>query len=199
MVDGTSILFPFAAGAGRRIAARLRGRRPTFICVVASTDTALVPGISAAGASPELIPYTAAADAEVLAYGAARCIRGVPCNPAGPPGPAIIAREALELADIPRLVVSAGCHVLPDAPYVALGSEPGAHIGTGRAVPHARDLFDAGRALGRAQAAQSDYLVLAESVPGGTTTALALLLALGIAADGRVSSSLAGNPHALKS
>jgi len=36
-------------------------------------------------------------------------------------------------------------------------------------------------------------------VPGGTTTALALLLALGVAADGRVSSSLGGNAHDLKS
>jgi uncharacterized protein (TIGR00303 family) len=48
-------------------------------------------------------------------------------------------------------------------------------------------------------AAKHPYLVIGESVPGGTTTALALLLALGIAADGRVSSSMASNAHALKS
>jgi uncharacterized protein (TIGR00303 family) len=35
-------------------------------------------------------------------------------------------------------------------------------------------------------------------VPGGTTTALAVLLALGFAAEGRVSGSLPGNAHALK-
>jgi uncharacterized protein (TIGR00303 family) len=40
---------------------------------------------------------------------------------------------------------------------------------------------------------------VAESVPGGTTTALALLLALGFKAHGRVSSSMADNAHAIKS
>jgi uncharacterized protein (TIGR00303 family) len=48
-------------------------------------------------------------------------------------------------------------------------------------------------------AGEDEYLVVGESVPGGTTTALSLLLALGVAADGRVSSSLAGNAHPLKS
>jgi uncharacterized protein (TIGR00303 family) len=40
--------------------------------------------------------------------------------------------------------------------------------------------------------------VLGESVPGGTTTALALLLALGIPASGRVSGSVPDNSHSLK-
>jgi uncharacterized protein (TIGR00303 family) len=53
--------------------------------------------------------------------------------------------------------------------------------------------------LGGELAAQHEYLVVAESVPGGTTTALALLLALGITAEGRVSSSMALNAHELKS
>ncbi len=41
--------------------------------------------------------------------------------------------------------------------------------------------------------------MIGESVPGGTTTALALLLALGIPAHGRVSGSLPDNAHPLKS
>src|SRR5262249_13631165 len=71
-------------------------------------------------------------------------------------------------------------------------------ITTGEAVPHAAELFERGRLLGVQLASCADYLVLAESVPGGTTTALAVLLALGVDAAGRVSSSMAGNPHALK-
>src|SRR5204863_372509 len=47
-------------------------------------------------------------------------------------------------------------------------------------------------------ARQADYLVLAESVPGGTTTALALLCGLGIDAWGKVSSSMPDNAHPLK-
>jgi uncharacterized protein (TIGR00303 family) len=195
----SSILFPYEADWGRTLANRLHGKQPLFLCVIASTDTALIPGISAAGATTELIAFTAAADAEVLAHGAARCIAGLPCNPLGPPGPALITAAALQLAAIPHVVVSAGCRILPDAPYVNLGASPGGLITDGAAVPCAHDLFDAGKALGRELAEQHDYLVVGESVPGGTTTALALLLALGVPADGRVSSSLGGNAHELKS
>jgi uncharacterized protein (TIGR00303 family) len=66
-------------------------------------------------------------------------------------------------------------------------------------VPDAEALFRDGENLGARLATEADYLVLGESVPGGTTTALALLLALGVAADGRVSSSLVENAHTLKS
>jgi len=166
--------------------------------VIASTDTAAIPGISAAGASAELIPFTAAADAEFLAHGAARCIAGLPCNPLGPPGPALITLAALQLASIPHVIVNAGCCIAPDAPCIDLGREPGGLITEGNAVPAAHELYEAGRRLGHDLAAQCDYLVLGESVPGGTTTALALLLALGIPADGRVSSSMAANAHGLK-
>src|SRR5579862_7141743 len=86
------VLYPSAEDDGRRLVEHLQGTCPLFVCVIASTATALVPGISAAGATTELIPYTAAADAEFLAYGTARCIAGVPCNPLGPPGPALISR-----------------------------------------------------------------------------------------------------------
>jgi uncharacterized protein (TIGR00303 family) len=199
VADLSSILFPCAQERGVELASRLDGLRPLFACVIAWTDTARIPGLSAAGASTELIPFTAAADAEVLVHGTAHCINGVPSNPLGPPGPAIITRAALELAGIPQLIVNAGCRVLPDVDYVDLGAEPGGLISDGEAVPEALAIYEAGRSLGRSLAGEHDYLVIGESVPGGTTTALALLLALGVAADGRVSSSLASNAHALKS
>ena len=193
------VLFPCQPQTGASLAAQLRGKQPLFVCVIASTDTALVPGISAAGANTQLIPFTAAADAEVLAFGAARCIAGLPRNPMGPPSPALITLAALQLASIPHLTVNAGCRITPDAPYVDLGGQPGGLITEGQAVPRAQELYETCKALGQELARERDYLVLGESVPGGTTTALALLLALGIPADGRVSSSLPGNAHALKS
>ncbi len=192
------LLYAHAPRRGRAWAARLRGRRPLFVCTIAQTDTARIDGISAAGATPELRELTPAADAEALYYGSARCLHGVPANPLGPPGPAIITIAALRLARIPFLVVDAGTRVRPQAPAIRLGDAPGACITTGRAVPHADDLYQRGRLLGAQLAACADYLVLAESVPGGTTTALALMLALGLDAVGRVSSSMAANAHALK-
>jgi uncharacterized protein (TIGR00303 family) len=193
------VLHLHAPEAGHSFLKRLYGRTPRFLCVIATTDTALVPGISAAGASAELIPFTAAADAEVLVHGSARCIAGVPCNPLGPPGPAIITRAALDLAGVAATIVDAGCRIKPDAPCLDLGGSPGGMLGECEAVPDAQALFARGRELGRDLGTRHDYLVLGESVPGGTTTALALLLAFGIRADGRVSSSMASNAHALKS
>jgi uncharacterized protein (TIGR00303 family) len=192
------LLFAHALRRGRALAARLRGRRPLFVCTIAHTDTARIPSISAAGATPALRELTPAADAEALVYGSARCLHGVPANPLGPPGPAIITIAALRLARIPYLVVDAGTRVRPQAPAVRLGDTPGACITTGQAVPDATGLYQRGRLLGAQLAACADYLVLAESVPGGTTTALALMLALGLDAAGRVSSSMPANAHALK-
>jgi uncharacterized protein (TIGR00303 family) len=88
--------------------------------------------------------------------------------------------------------------VWPDTACRRIDGAPGASIEGGRAVPDAARLFDAGEALGLELAEMSPYVVLGESVPGGTTTALALLLALGFSAEGRVSGSQPGNAHALK-
>ena len=39
---------------------------PVFICVIGTTETSKIPGISGAGATPELTEYTPAADAEII-------------------------------------------------------------------------------------------------------------------------------------
>ena len=60
------ILFSTAPERGQAFAARWAGLRPAFWCVLAHTDTCLIPGVSAAGISAELRPLTPAADAEVV-------------------------------------------------------------------------------------------------------------------------------------
>ena len=192
------ILYLHEEPAGRALVERLRGRRPLFVCVVAHTDICELPGISAAGAAPELRRFTPAADVEVLHHGRPRCIPDVPINPLGPPSPVLITAAAVRLAGFPYRVVSAGLRVRPDVPLALLGSAHGLDIRGGQAVPAAGELFEGGRRLGRRLAAEADYLVIGESVPGGTTTALALMLALGLDANGKVSSSMDANPHALK-
>jgi uncharacterized protein (TIGR00303 family) len=191
--------FVTAPERGRAMAARWRGERPTYICVLAHTDTCLLPGISSAGVSEQLRPLTPAADAEVVALGRPLCLPMLPSNPAGAPGPAGITRAALRLAGIQTRFVGAGLRVWPSVACTRVSEQPGLDIACARAVPNAAGLFERGLALGRDLARQAPYTVLAESVPGGTTTALAVLLALGYAADGRVSGSMPGNAHALKS
>src|SRR5260370_25801692 len=94
------ILFATAPERGRAFAQRWAGHRPAFCCVLAHTDTCLIPGVSAAGVTEELRPFTPAADAEVVHLGAPVCLPVLPSNPLGAAGPAGITRAALLLAGV---------------------------------------------------------------------------------------------------
>lgn len=192
------ILFSTGARRGRELTNRWRAMRPAFVCVLAHTDTCLIPGISSAGLSEELRPITPAADAEVVLLGQATCIEGLPSSPLGAPGPAGITRAALQLADLQATFYGAGLSVWPQAPCVQVSVEPGGDIRNANAVPSTAALYAHGLNLGQQLARTAAYVVIGESVPGGTTTALAVLLALGYRAGGRVSGSMPGNAHALK-
>src|ERR1700682_4713576 len=156
------ILYAAAPEAGRPFTDRWRGARPSFWCVLAHTDTCLVPGLSAAGASAELRPLTPAADAEVVHLGAPRCLPRLPSNPLGAPGPAGITRAALELAGIEAVFVGAGLSVWPETECARVCDEPGGNIECGHAVPTAPRLLETGLGLGRSLASATPYLVLGE-------------------------------------
>ncbi len=177
---------------------RVAGKRPLFICTLGNTATAKIPGISAAGASPEITDLTPAADAEYLYYGCCKSINGVPITPNGIPTPAIITKVALELGNIPFLIAVGGLRALPQTPYMEFGGTSGEDIATGHAVKNAREPFERARALGQQLARVADYLVIGESIAGGTTTALGVLTALGINGMDKISSSLPINPIGLK-
>ncbi len=174
--------------------------RPFFACVISHTATSEIPGLTVAGANPGLIKYTSPADAEFLHYGYCKCIPGVPATPDGKPTPAVITRSALEMAEIPFLVVEAGTKIKPDVPCVSLGVKPGGNIAQENAVDisDVKKALELGHAMGRQLARSSDLVVIGESIPGGTTTALAVLSALGVDARFKVSSSMPENPHGLK-
>ena len=168
------------------------------MCVLGHTDICLIPGVSCAGVSEELRPLTPAADAEVVQLGRCLCLSALPSNPVGAPGPAGITRAALQLAGLKATFLGAGLRVWPATQCLQVSTLAGGDIRLGRAVPNATELFERGLTLGREVAPNQPYLVIGESVPAGTTTALAVLLALGYAAHGRVSGSMPGNAHALK-
>jgi uncharacterized protein (TIGR00303 family) len=94
--------------------------------------------------------------------------------------------------------VSAGLKVKPYVPFVELGGCPGRDIRTGRALDNAEEVMNRAMIVGENLSKTADYLVVGESIPGGTTTALSVLLAMGIDAKGKVSSSMPLNPHELK-
>lgn len=177
---------------------RVSGKNPLFVCTIGTTETAKIPGISAAGKCPELTDYTPPADVELLLLGRCRCIPSVPVTPEGIPTPALITMSALKLADIPTLVASGGLKVNPHVPFLNLRGSPGRDIRTGNAVENPEEVIQEARTAGENLAKTADYLVVGESIPGGTTTALGVLLAMGVDARGKVSSSMPGNPHELK-
>jgi len=177
---------------------RLIGKRPLFICTVGTTETAKIPGISAAGKYPELTDCTPPADVELLLLGRCKCIPGVPVTPEGIPTPALITMSALKLAGIPALVASGGLKINPHVPFLDLGGSPGRDIRTGKAMDNVEEVMKRAEVAGENLAKTADYLVVGESIPGGTTTALGVLLAMGIDAREKVSSSMPGNPHELK-
>jgi uncharacterized protein (TIGR00303 family) len=174
---------------------------PLFLCVLASTQTAKIPGITGAGATAELTDYTPAADVELIVHGKPLCLPEIPqtlVEGTAAPTPAIITKASLELADIPFLVVDAGAYVKPDLPYINLNNKPGGSIETGRAVSNPEKIFTRGKILGETLSKLTNHLFIGESTPAGTTTALGLLTAMGYDGNHKVSGSMPLNPHELK-
>ncbi|ABK78221.1 phosphoribosyltransferase [Cenarchaeum symbiosum A] len=183
---------------GEELVESLGSGKFLFSLVISYTETCEIPGITAAGAAPELFQYTPPADAEFLHYGRCRSIDGIPMTPDGKPTPALLTKAALESASIPHVVIGAGSKVPPMMPYMETGLHWGGNITQGPAM--ARDdllrAIDYGRIIGRTLSSLTDCLVIGESIPGGTTTALGVLRGLGRKA--RVSSSMPENPVELK-
>lgn len=165
-----------------------------FVLVAGTTHTATIEGISAAGADPELMLHTPAADAEIVEYGQPVYAPTTPVSPTGCPTPAVITRAVHELVAPDALVVDAGLARRTAAPTVTVGERPGADVRDPEPVPGATDVFEAARELGRGL--PDEELVVGESIPGGTTTAFGVLTALG--EPHGVSSSLPENPLTLK-
>jgi len=165
-----------------------------FFLAAGTTYTASIPGISAIGTSPELVRHVPGGNAEILEYGQLLNTPIVPMDEKLGPTPGILSRVVTQRLDVDTAVLDAGMAGPTDAPTVDLGAEPGADIREPVAVPNARSVFESARAIGRAL--PDNEIVVGETIPGGTTTAQAVLDALG--EDGRVSSSHPENPVSLK-
>jgi uncharacterized protein (TIGR00303 family) len=172
-----------------------------FSVVVGSTRTSTIPGVSIAGPTPEATLLTPTLDVEYLLAGRPLTLDAVPVTPEGIPTPALLTRASLGLvADVPVLVADAGASRPPLVPHLALPSRRmGEAISTGRALPPgtAERLYREARLLGL-HLGRGHALVVGESIPGGTTTAMAIMEGLGLRARGLVSSAGPSNPHSLK-
>lgn len=180
---------------------KLKSANPIFLCVLASTRTSNIPGITGAGVTPELTDYTPAADVELIVHGEPRCLPEIPqtiIEGAAAPTPAVITKASLELAEVPFLVADAGAAVKPDLPYFNINNKPGEDIQSGRAVSDPEQIFNKAKILGKMLSKLTDHLFIGESTPAGTTTALGVLTAMGYDGNFKVSGSTPSNPHNLK-
>ncbi|RMW33219.1 MAG: phosphoribosyltransferase, partial [Nitrosopumilus sp.] len=176
----------------------VKSGRFLFSFVISYTETSEIPGITFAGADKDSIQYTPPADAEYLHYGYCKTIDKIPMTPDGKPTPGLLTKTALESASISHLTINAGSKITPQLPFIESGLPFGKNISvqdamTDTIVSHA---VEYGQILGRSLASLTDCLMIGECIPGGTTTALALLKALDY--DAKVSSSIPNNPVELK-
>ena len=170
-----------------------RKHSPIFACVLGFTETGLIPGISAAGATPTDRQYTALADAEFLYHGP----KSNPQYPLPPlnagASPVLITRAIVAAQQIPVYLFNAGLYQSPSVPCIDLGGAPARCLSQANAMDleTVKHLFEQGLVWGEKLAAQTPegYLILSECVVGGTTTALAVLAGLGWDAAGKVNSS----------
>jgi len=176
----------------------IKSGKSLFAFVISYTETCEIPGITFAGADKNSIQFTPPADAEYLHYGYCKTIDKIPMTPDGKPTPGILTKTALESSSIPHLTINAGSKISPQLPFIETGLPFGKNISNEDAMTDSQvsQAVDFGRILGRSLASLTDCLIIGESIPGGTTTALAVLRAFGF--DAKVSSSIPENPIELK-
>ena len=182
----------------KKIIKVLSKKRFTFGLVASYSETCEIPGITIAGADKEFLKFTAPADSEYIEYGKCVCISGIPISPDGKPTPALLTRVSLNSAKIPHFVVNAGSKVSPSLCYFDVDVLPGKNIAENPAMSleQVKSAVKYGKQLGKIMSQNTDCLVIGECVPGGTTTALAVLRAFGLECN--VSSSMQNNPLELK-
>ena len=171
-----------------------------LLLVLAGTRTAEHQGISAAGSTAESRRFTALADAELMLDGpSGRRHWPLPPLPAGV-SPALLSHVALERLALTPHIAALGLDHQADRPHLRLESSqlgPSGCVSSGASMPLERvqRLWSQGHRMG---AGLRRPLVLAECVPGGTTTALGVLAGLGFEVSQWISGSALHPPKALK-
>ena len=178
---------------------KIKEKKPLFLLVIGSTETALIPGISAAGQNPEELKLTPALDADFLTFKLEEFKKKLPVSPNGIPSPAILSKAMTEFLELDITVVDVGAFIKPQGKHISLNMGPAKCLTTGNALGPIKTnfLFQKGEKLA-ANLTNYPYIVIGECVPGGTTTALSVLCALGINALDLVSSSFPEGNHMWK-
>ena len=168
--------------------------------VIAGTDTSEIKGISAAGINATSRRKTALADAEFLLFGASADHKyKLPFLNAGVT-PALISYVCSKLISVSPIVVPIGINQKPFFRHLVVEDQnlgPSSCLTTGKSMTRERvlNLYKKGIQIGKSS---KQPILIAESVPGGTTTAQAVMEAFGLNVSSLVGSSLFIAPRELK-
>lgn len=178
----------------------LRGKKATFLLSCSVTKTCEIPNISQAGISGKLY-LTPTLDAEFLCTKEVRSLPNIAQTPKGVPTPALITRAIHELNPYSNIeILNLGLEVIPQIDYFKIHNfdiKPSESITSGAKI-EAMEIFQKGLEFGQNYQTKDDYVILAETIPAGTTTANATAKALGYECEGYFSSSFKNNPSDIK-
>jgi len=178
----------------------LRGKKASFILALSNTETATISGITQAGI-PNMIYLTPTLDSEFLSIGEVRSLENVAKTPKGVPTPALISRAVHLLAPYGRIeLLDLGLEVKPQIDYFKIHNfniKPSKNIAEGADI-NAQELFEKGVSFGQNYNSKDEYIILGESVPSGTTTAMATAFGLGYSVENYFSSSFKDVPNNIR-
>ena len=171
-----------------------------YYLVIAGTDTSQIQGISAAGINSKARRKTALADAEFLLFGANKNHKyKLPFLEAGVT-PALISFVCSRLIGATPIVVPIGIEEKPYFYHLSVEDHligPARCLTTGNSMNKERvfSLYKKGLEIGKSS---KKPLFISESVPGGTTTAEAVMEAFGLNVNKLIGSSFINAPRNLK-
>jgi uncharacterized protein (TIGR00303 family) len=178
----------------------LRGKEASFLLSLSNTATAEIEGITQAGIA-KMLHLTPTLDSEFISVGEVRSLESIATTPTGVPTPALITRAIHLLKPFREIsFLDLGLRVKPKVDYFKLHSfdiAPSGSIAEGADID-AEAIFQKGLYFGKTYQPEGDYVILAESVPSGTTTASATALALGYDAKDMFSSSFRDVPNFIR-
>jgi len=179
---------------------RLKNKKATFILSLSNTETADISGITQAGI-PGVIYLTPTLDGEFVATGEVYSLTEIAETPTGVPTPALITRAVHLLNPFNNIeFLNLGLKAEPKVPNTIhrFDISPSGRIDEDAKID-AKEVFEKGFQFGKEYTPDGDYVILAESVPSGTTTATATALALGYSAEKFFSSSFKNVPNGIRS
>ncbi|MDA3907877.1 MAG: nicotinate-nucleotide--dimethylbenzimidazole phosphoribosyltransferase [Sulfurimonas sp.] len=169
-----------------------------FLLAASVTRTCEIEGITQAGI-PGKIPLTPTLDAEFITNEKVFSMPELAETPKGVPTPALITRAVHKLTPYSNIeVLNLGLDAIPqNTPLQSFDIQPSGSVASGANID-AKAVLEKGMIAGRSYELKGNYLILAESTPGGTTTATTTALALGYECRGDFSSSFLNSPDSIK-